>query len=185
MAVSKRYVRWVNIALGTLFLLPVATAFFFYQGGARYLGRMNKGTLVTPLIASSALAIRDEDKNPVTLDKKWTILYRAKQCDKACEKVMDKILRVRLALGRDMSRTQAALLSDEKVGDTLSKQMRDVRGLDTKALLSSLNNTVGLAAHQIYLVDPKGYIMMRYNAGVAPKAIYSDLGRLLKVSKIG
>jgi hypothetical protein len=37
----------------------------------------------------------------------------------------------------------------------------------------------------IYLIDPQGYLMMRYPLSVDQHALLSDLERLLKISKIG
>ena len=37
----------------------------------------------------------------------------------------------------------------------------------------------------IYLVDPQGYLMMRYPQDVDRRGLLEDLERLLKISKIG
>lgn len=182
MAVSRRYVKWVNILLGTLFLLPVMAALIVYKGGAEHLRKVNKGTLISPMIASKNIAFRSYDAKPVSFQKKWTVLYHVSDCEKTCEKILDKVLRVRLALGKDMSRTQAALVTNSKVPTRLLNSMSEVRQLDTQALLLS-DSTLDL--DQIYLIDPLGNIMMRYDASAHPKDIYSDITRLLKVSTIG
>ena len=38
---------------------------------------------------------------------------------------------------------------------------------------------------EIFLVDPQGYVMMRYPLSVDPRGLTADLERLLKISKIG
>lgn len=183
MALSKRYIRWVNILLGTVFLLPVTLAFLFYQNGGNYLGKINKGHLITPVISSDQFNIEGYDKKKVALKKKWTVLYHVSRCDEACESVLDKILRVRLALGRDMVRTHAALVTQIKASDELVHLMKEVTKLDTKPLLLKASDK--LVEHQIYIVDPLGNLMMRYQDSVPPKHIHQDLIRLLKVSNIG
>ena len=37
----------------------------------------------------------------------------------------------------------------------------------------------------IYLVDPQGYLMMRYPPNVEERGLIADIERLLKISKIG
>lgn len=182
MAVSKRYVKWVNLLLGTLFLLPVLVALIVYKGGASSFSTMNKGTLVSPMLVTNNMGFRAYDAKPVSFDKKWHVLYHVSKCDKACEKVLDKILRVRLALGRDMARTYAVLATQAKVSHRLLETMKSVKQLDTHAFLLP-NEALGLG--YIFIVDPLGNVMMRYDGNVPPKHIHGDLTRLLKVSKIG
>jgi hypothetical protein len=160
-------------------------ALFFFYGGAGFLGQTNKGMLVTPVLPTDDLKLKAYDNKPATFQKKWTVLYRVTACDKHCERVMDKLLRARLALGKDMARTEAKLLSAEKVSPALLKIMKDVRGLDTGALLIDNRSKLALDTHTIFIVDPFGNIMMRYPDNSPPKDIHSDLVRLLKVSNIG
>lgn len=208
MTLSKRYIKWVNIILGMIFIGPLIVAWmFFYHGGVSFLGQVNNGQLITPLIPSSDLPIKRYDESDMHFKRKWTLLYRKAHCDKQCEKVMDTILRVRLALGKDMGRTQASLLSNDKVSAELTSLMTNVRRLDITPLLfispsratrevfantvlDEANDIFGdkkgqLVDNSIYLVDPLGNILMRYNDSTLPRSIYSDLTRLLKVSKIG
>ena len=42
-----------------------------------------------------------------------------------------------------------------------------------------------LPAHRIYIVDPRGFLMMSYTPDTDPAGIIKDLKRLLRYSSIG
>ena len=53
--------------------------------------------------------------------------------------------------------------------------------------LASFTDTDAVAGWDagIYLVDPQGFLMMRYPQDVGRRGLLADLERLLKISKIG
>jgi hypothetical protein len=185
MVEAKRRSRRIFIGLGMLFLAPILLAFTVYYGvDGHWLKKTNKGVLMTSPIAVTKLHLVDSSAKGFQQPQKWLLLYRNANCDQSCMKVLSKMLRVRMTLGRDMYRTQSILISSEKLTAEISNQLADVKGLDTKILLISKKDKQ-LQGPAIYVADPLGNVILRYKADVQPKDLKSDLIRLLKVSNIG
>lgn len=171
--------RAMFLFLLLVFILPGCLAVLFFQH-PQWIGNQttNNGEFVSPLIKLDSL-----DKQ-----SRWHLLLISDQaCDKQCLSLLDKLARVRLALGR-LSRevdlhlmvTEAVLLPD----NFIRRQMKDVAmesqvlsPTDQKHLLSR-NYLRG-----VFIVDPRGYMVLFYPPGAHQKSIYKDLKHLIKVAK--
>ena len=158
----------------------------------------NYGALVRPVRSVSGLALQDVTGKPLGADAlrgKWTMVYLGPaECAAACREALYKMRQVRLALGEDMHRVQRmfvlagshptaeleSLIRGEYAG-TMLVMTPDSPAL-RKEVLSQFGGTPGAA---VYLVDPRGDLMMRYAPQVPAKGMLKDLQRLLKASWIG
>jgi hypothetical protein len=94
----------------------------------------------------------------------------------------------RVLLAQDMDRVQRVFVAEQNCCN-LSFLHTEHPGL---ALLTPLDAAAWLAefprtdtAHSLYVVDPLGNLMMRFDARQNPKGLLTDLQKLLKLSHIG
>ena len=104
-----------------------------------------------------------------------------------------KARQVRLALDKDVGRVGRVFLYSGTAPDTgyLAAEQPDlvaasIDGDAGRMLLAAFpQDPSPLSAGHLYIVDPLGNLMMRYPADATPRAILTDLERLLRLSHIG
>jgi hypothetical protein len=93
---------------------------------------------------------------------------------------------VRLALGRNAARVERVLVVDDlrRPDPALPGEFAGMRLALTPTGLALPPGAGNDRAH-VYLVDPRGNVMLRWPAGADRKRMLADLQRLLKASQIG
>jgi len=170
------------------------------------LGTSNRGTLLQPPRQLDDSALADEDGLSVSfaeLEPRWALLIpgAGASCDATCEKTLYTTRQIHTAMGKEFNRIRRLYISDRAVGessltvaelsdgrpapadfrDYLESQHRGLKAWtvtadDHAALFAEFTADPGTW----YLVDPKGWIMMSYNAEIPYKDVISDLKFLLK-----
>lgn len=181
-------------ALLVVFLLPLVaiSLMYTYRDSLPLPGPKSHGELVDPVRQLPAFSIRDVAGKDITLDAlkgKWTLVYvDASGCDLECQASLFKMRQARLALGEDMSRVARLFLLEgdpgrPDVAEILEEYPRmmvaGTGGSDVAALFGEA------AEGRIYMVDPLGNVMMRYDSASTTKGILKDMKHLLKYSRIG
>ncbi len=195
---SRRPVsRGTLIGLLVVFLAPLVAATLLYQFRDHLpsLGTRNHGELMDPARPWEGFRARTADGQGLTpedLRGRWTLAYLAGgPCDLACEAALFKMRQVRLALGTDMKRVQRLYLRLTPLeGEDLQSIRERNPGLILATLTDGAQRSLGEvlgqdAASHIYVIDPLGNAMMRYDARASSKGMLKDLRHLLKVSQIG
>ena len=174
-----------------IFGLPFCSAWYLYFHAERNMfGTTNHGELITKPFPLERLNIQ-QYSGALVHNKQhvWRIFFEAPSCDKICLKVLDKLLRVRVALGKDKLRTQAWLATEQKINQDERHKIEDPHGLDTKTFIIDSNHhprkQIVECKQELLLIDPNGNVMMRYPIATSAKSIHSDLKKLLKLSQIG
>lgn len=179
-----------------LFVLPVAAATLLYLAGWRPATGGNHGELIRPARQIDDLALRTLDGGPARFGElrgKWTMAYfGAPSCPEACMKSLYAMRQVHAAQGRERGRVQRVFIlagADAPAG--LKTKLAGYPGMrvwtgENKAL-AELARSFGLREEPagIYLIDPLGYLIMRYAPGADPAGMRKDLARLLKYSWVG
>ncbi len=189
--------RGALIGLAALFFLPLLGAFWlYYAGGWRPAGSTNHGELIspaTPLAETRFVNLDGSTADPEVFRSKWTLLYIDDgACDAACRQTLWTIRQTRLLLAEDMDRVQrvfvaeanccdAAFLSGEHPG-LVTLQFS---GEGDQAWLGQFPRDASGSTPYIFVVDPLGNLMMRFDATQNPKGLLQDLEKLLKLSHIG
>lgn len=153
------------------------------------------------LAANSDAADSSQDNSDGLLQHRWTLAYLAPtDCSQACRDALYKIRQIRLALGKNIDRARTLALLPQMPDEPLQAWLRDEHTAMNVAVAPSVadalrrpfdNNTASTQPsassdpHSIYLLDPLGNLLMRYDSDVEPKGIITDLKRLLKYSKLG
>ncbi|HEX4024724.1 MAG TPA: hypothetical protein VHX52_08480 [Steroidobacteraceae bacterium] len=174
-------------------LLLVALAFFgpvllaiglYYGSGWRPPGRSNHGVLIDPPRALSSSLFHG----------KWSLVYVGSgACDADCRQTLHYMHQTHLGLGRLYDRVQPVFLVTGQCCDRafLAHEYPRLTTVDTAdpgaaagpALLAVFPPE--RRATSIFIVDPRGNLMMRYDSRAAPEGLLDDLKKLLNLSSIG
>lgn len=162
------------LLIAALFLLPFFAAVIMRFGGWQPSSTRNIGELLQPplpmeqVIATSADGERWIWENT---DRHWTLLLqRPANCDAVCKEVAELMPTIRVALGRHADKLKSFQLDDS---GPLQPMML------SGALPAPLAN-MPTTLPQVWLVDPHGYLVMRYREGFDPSGLRRDLSRLIK-----
>jgi hypothetical protein len=187
------------LLLLVLFAAPLAGAFWLYYGSSwRPALRTNHGELVAPvtlpeLALPLAGAAPGGARAPASvLRGKWTLLVVGQGetgCDAACRNTLVYARQTWLSLAQLTPRVQRALLAGAGCCD-LDYLQREHAGLITlDASGSEAASLLRLVPRgqegAIFIVDPLGNLMMRYDVRQDPKGLREDLKKLLELSHIG
>ena len=188
--------QWVIIGLFAVFMLPILVALVLNLPGVRWMpfGLRNHGELLQPpprLDALPVSAIDGGDLGDTPLGDTWTILVTAPApCTEACEQVLEKAQRARIALGENGGRTRLLwLVSRERPSlaelERLAARFPALRvgATDAGSLPDELRGEPG--ASGAYVVDPRAFLILRYAPGFDGRDLLRDLERLLRYTEDG
>jgi len=171
------------------------------------LGTANRGDLVQPPRQATSAGWVDASGaafDPQTQERpRWTFVIpqREGRCAEACERRLFETRQIHTALGKDLGRVErlivtpadtltldvAALSDDRPLPDTFRAYLEmEQRGMTRwqSSAASFEQMFPELAGHpnSWYLMDPAGWIMMRYDPSIDYKDVISDLKFLIKNS---
>ena len=178
-----------------LFMAPLALAFWLYYGSEwRPRGTTNNGTLIEPARALPTVALQRADgavASTELLHGKWSLVVIADgACSELCQSNLNYARQTALGLGRLQSRVQAVWLvnshcCDSEITRRVATDMLILNGSSNAA--AALLNVFPATDRErmIFVVDPLGFLMMRYDTRREPKGLRLDLKHLLDLSQIG
>ena len=199
-------------ALAALFFVPLlASAWLYYGMGWRPGGHVNHGELIDPprplpRVELPRVALAGEPAGPVTAGQaarelapagptlfrgNWTLVYIGDgSCDASCRSTLFVMRQTRLALGTDMERLARVFLVTANccAKDYLAREHAGITVLDATGAAGARllgRFPAGDRAHTLFVVDPMGNLMMRYDVRRDPRGLLVDLKRLLELSQIG
>ena len=204
----RRRSRLLLLAILAAFAVPLLLAIVWLRvvqsGAAGDLGDTSRGELIRPAVPLEGQvfengALADADGGNVDLETFrgiWTMLYVPDgDCGDVCEKNLYHMRQVRLALNNRMKRVQRMVLVADgtPLPAALVAEHPGLLVLDGDvAARDALIDQIGAAEagmapleDAIYLVDPLGNLMMRFDPELDPGSMFKDVKHLLKVSKIG
>ena len=184
---ATRRNRGMLLALFALFFGGMLVAGLLRFSGWRPEGSKNRGEMLQPygdlreyaptLAAGGAYRWKDEPRI-------WRIVTMPRECDGAraadCTRLLADLDKVWQLMNKDADRVHVLWAGAVPAGTTLPTQVRVVRADDgLRAGLAGSADTAGDAA---WLVDPNGFVVLRYAPGFDPGDLRSDLARLLKIN---
>ena len=182
--------RIALVVIVALFTAPFIASWYlvFYTDFKKNDIGVQNGSLIHPVIevgAIEAIAIGDETKQKLL--GKWTLTgFVSAGCDADCEKLLYTLRQTRLALGKNLDKVGRLVLtdSDEVLGyEEEYKGQKVVKDPDEyDRLMNKFREIENFDASDVYLIDPYGFIMMRYDRNMNPKGIIKDVERLIKNS---
>ncbi|MGZ7458152.1 hypothetical protein ACXPVS_15570 [Pseudomonas sp. Ma2-10] len=127
-------------------------------------------------------------------EDRWQILVTApKDCSVDCQQLVYLARQIQIGLGRDAGRASHALAAAQPLSSEYdAKLTREYPQLQRYPLdlatFSTFNTTAGTGdkpAPQLWVIDPHGNLVLRYDPTVKGKDLLNDLRHLLKLSNIG
>lgn len=190
----KRNLRTIAL-LAAIFFLPLIASFAMYYGGSwRPAASTAHGELYHPARPLPKAELRHADGSVAAIDvfaDKWTLVYVGHgACDKDCRDSLYFMRQTRLSLNNEMTRVSRLFLATGECcnNEFLEKEHAGLVAIDaTGPNASELVAAFPIAerAHSLYIVDPLGNLVMRYDARDTPRGLLDDLKKLLKLSHIG
>lgn len=171
------------------------------------LGTANRGQLVQPPRQATEAGWENAEGEAFATAESamWTLVVpqRGARCDAACETRLYEVRQIHMALGKEMGRAQRLMITDAALEDVtldvsaLSDQRplpdtfatyveREQRGMSVwhaaAGDFSSMFPEYDQHPDSWYVMDPAGWVMMRYDQSVTYKDVISDLKFLMKNS---
>lgn len=158
------------------------------------------GDLILPPrpIENLSLTVIADSEEAHNLHGKWTIAYLSNDgCNEACSEVLLKMRQIRLATGKYSLRIQRLVVFNELSEVRFSPNQKEAfKGQlifspdeEQLPLINQLfqiqPNTNPDLTNYLFVIDPLGNLMMRYEVKTEPAGIIKDLKRLLRYSRIG
>ncbi len=191
--VNKRNVLTLGMIV-LVFALPPVVAYFMYYTGIMPEARVNKGTLITPTELPD-LMLQTIDNKSYSIKSnsgKWTLLMLAdSSCDDLCKKNIYLMRQVKTSLGKDSHNTERLLImTNTPIPEVLTDFLHDYPDMPvitgSQNAVATLNNfflsVAGDTVNKVFIIDPRGQLMMHYQPELQPKDLLSDLKRLIMVN---
>ena len=192
--IVSRNLRTVG-ALAAVFLLPLLLSFWMYYGNTwRPAALTNHGELLQPVRTLPGAELREANGTvaPANLfTEKWALAYVGNgACDETCRKALYFMRQTRLSLNNEMTRVARVFLATSECCDRAYLEREhpglvviDATGPEARDLVAAFPTTD--QPHSLFVVDPLGNLVMRYDTRDDPKGLLTDLKKLLKLSHIG
>jgi hypothetical protein len=109
-------------------------------------------------------------------------------CDADCKQLVFLARQIHIGLNRDTARASHALASAQPLADDYDALLRlefpqlSRYRLEPQAYAETAGKVEGA---QLWIVDPHGNLVLRYDSRSKGKGILNDLRHLLKISQIG
>lgn len=191
----QRKGRLVVLSMLIFFLAPIAAVILMYKLDWRPQGK-SVGELVTPaqlLKMPNSLKLSDgKVLGPDFWADKWSMVYVTEGCDNVCKTKLHNMRQIHVSLYKEIPRMQRVLITTQTNVEELKQTHPELfilnenqQSLDLLSVQFSGNVSSASQAGRIYLVDPRGFYMMRYASNVDPAMIRKDIVRLMKYSWAG
>lgn len=174
--------RLLLLLIAALFLSSFGVAFYLRMSGWEPTQTRNHGELLDPPLDLRGEAPRRADGSDYAWQpeqRRWRIVVAPPaDCGQPCVEMIDALHRVWVGEGRHADRVEVLwfgpLPGDAPVFRTLLPMSAE------STLVARLPDTTSAEALPVYLIDPSGFLVMRYPPGFDPSGLRKDLARLLK-----
>lgn len=184
---AHRRNRFTLLALLGLFFVPILIAMWINYTGQRATPTSQHGELLQPRPDLRALSPRLVDGSryhwaPQT--RMWRIAVAPPAgCGQACDKLAGQLDTVWRLFGRNADHVEILWLCP--AGACAAPEALPAAGLrvvaHNPALRAKLPRAVATDGVPVYVIDPYGYVVLRYPPGFDPAGLRADLAKLLKL----
>lgn len=181
----RRRNRFMLLAIVALFVLPIVAARLLNMAGQRPDATRQHGDLLQPPIDLSTRVPQLADGGDYAWDpqaRTWRLLVvpPPSGCTQACVRIADKIDTVWNLLGRHAEHVDVLWMGRVPDAAQLPSTLRVLR--DDPGLRAQLpRRQDGHAGVPLYVIDPNGFVILRYPPDFAAGGLRADLARLLKL----
>ena len=179
--------RWALVAIAALFFGALAFAGLLRFSGWRPAGMKNMGELLQPpadLRQVVPTQFDGKDYKWSDAPRTWRILAMTHDCDgarrAACESLLEQLDKVWQLSGKDADRVHVLWVGPLPQGGPRPATLHNLRASDT--LRAGLPRADDAKGFPVYVLDPNGFVVLRYAPGFDASGLRTDLSRLLKVN---
>lgn len=175
--------RRTLLVIALIFLGSFALAGALRFSGWRPAGTRNHGEMLQPPGDARAVTPRELDGSPYAWQPQarlWRIAVAAPpHCGDACLRLAQDLEKVRLLQSREADRVHVLWLGDYPDGAPRSPALHRLR--EDAALRAALPRADDPSGVPVYVIDPNGFVILRYAPGSDPAGLRADLAKLLKL----
>jgi cytochrome oxidase Cu insertion factor (SCO1/SenC/PrrC family) len=187
--------RWILLLLFAFFAVPLLAVVAMHKFDWHPQGNSH-GELVKPArklqMPAHLLDVHGLAVKPELWQDRWSMVYIADDCEKACADRLYTMRQLHATLAKDIERVQRVLIAPSGQLQALQKQYPDLLILTgPNEELPDLRKQFDLAGvpagsnDRIYLVDPLGNLMMSFPDTIAVSDIRKNIQRLLAYAWAG
>ena len=126
---------------------------------------------------------------PVAAEPRWELLVTAPQgCAEDCQQLVYLARQINIGLAREAGRASHAIASAQPLAadydQRLQREYPQLQRYRLDPAVYGASSDIPAGPH-LWIVDPHGNLVLRYDAKANGKAILEDLKYLLKISQIG
>ena len=190
---KKLRARLVLLGVASIFMIPILVSWYlvFFTDFKKEDGGTQKGEIISPVILLGELEVYDIKNGAISsINEKWTLVFFVdSECNQICEDKLYEVRQIRLALGKDRDQVDRLLVSRkvqswEKFSDVFNGQKYiDPQSKSYVGLIKKFDDYPGFDRRGTYLVDPFGFLMMKYKTDANPMGTIKDIERLIKNQK--
>lgn len=184
---SRNRSRAVLLLIAAMFVAPFALALVLYYADWQPTHTKNHGELIKPPRDLRGLDLRRANGTPFAwnhADHTWRVLVvPPEHCGETCVRLADTLRRIWIGVGHDADRVQVLWIGE---APPQAESFRALLPLQASpALQSRLPEQARIDASAavsvpVYVIDPSGYLILRYAPGFEPAGLRKDLVQLLK-----
>lgn len=175
--------RVLLIVIVVIFLGSALVAGALRFSGWRPDGMRNHGELLQPPGDLRGLALRTRDGDDYAWapgERLWRIaLAPPPGCGEECVRLSADLDKVWQLTGREADRVHILWMGEVPAGATRDRALHVLR--DDPAFRAGLPRNEDPAGVPVYVIDPNGFVILRYAPGFDPGHLRTDLSRLLKL----
>jgi len=181
------------LGVALVFIIPILVSWYlvFFSDFKKGDEGTQKGELISPVIPLGEPEVFNlKSKTIESINGKWTLLFFVEnECNQLCEDKLYQLRQIRLALGKDRDKVDRLLVSKNKqqwsqyTNSFNGQKYIDPTSRDYNRLIKKFNDYAGLDLKATYLIDPYGFLMMKYPQDDNPMGTIKDIERLIKNQK--
>jgi cytochrome oxidase Cu insertion factor (SCO1/SenC/PrrC family) len=152
---------------------------------------VQNGELITPVVNIGEITTKEIlTMQETVISEKWTLIFlHNNKCGEFCKERLYQLRQIRLALGEDRNKVDRLVIFNSETDLNDLKDLypgqkfidNSFRGYQT--FVKKFRDLYSGNENPIFLLDPYGFLMMKYPEGTEPKGIIKDIERLIKNSK--
>lgn len=175
--------RIALVAIFALFFGLFALAGVLRFSGWKPAGSQNKGEMLDPPgdLRQVKVTLADGTAYPwAPVERTWRVVVAPKAgCTTECVQLLDRLDLVWQLMGREADRVHILWVGEFPAGGKRDPALRIAA--DNPAVRAGLPRSDDPAGTPVYLVDPNGFVVLRYAPGFDPGHLRYDLAKLLKL----
>ena len=180
---QRRRNRMALVLLAGLFFGSAAVAGLLRFSGWQPAINRNHGELLQPVIDARALTPVQVDGRPFAWQSErrlWRVVVPAEpDCAAECVDLSQDLAKVWQLLGHTADNVEILWLGGLPAGSVPVTGMQEMAVSPAlRSVLPGLEDPSGIP---VYVVDPNGFVILRYAPGFDPAGLRSDLAKLLKL----